>query len=177
MARFRAEKEELEKYSGLLRLLQVLSCLVVFVAGIIIGLTTSSHMKYYFTTQSLIFSDSRYSLKENCTIVKSCSEDECLKIERFIRPINLTHTMTDSELYWRASMVPFREEYPYDRTPKVAFMFLTRGPLPMLPLWERFFKGHEQYFSIYIHAQPGFRLNVSEKSPFFRREIPSEVCS
>ncbi|CAI5963568.1 unnamed protein product, partial [Closterium sp. NIES-64] len=31
-------------------------------------------------------------------------------------------------------------------------MFLTRGPLPLAPLWERFFRGARGHFSIYIHA-------------------------
>ncbi|GJP41204.1 hypothetical protein CLOM_g879 [Closterium sp. NIES-68] len=35
---------------------------------------------------------------------------------------------------------------------RIAFLFMTRGPLPLAPLWERFFKGHEGRFSIYVHA-------------------------
>uniref|UniRef100_A0A2N9II36 Uncharacterized protein n=1 Tax=Fagus sylvatica TaxID=28930 RepID=A0A2N9II36_FAGSY len=67
------------------------------------------------------------------------------------------------------------EEYPYKRIPKVAFMFLTRGPLPMLPLWERFFLGKDkEKFSIYVHSPPGFDLNVSKDSPFYGRQIPSQ---
>ncbi|CAI0378092.1 unnamed protein product [Linum tenue] len=54
-------------------------------------------------------------------------------------------------------------------------MFLTRGPLPLLPLWERFFKGHGKYFSIYVHTDPGYVLNVSSGSPFYGRQIPSKV--
>ncbi|KAF7144267.1 hypothetical protein RHSIM_Rhsim05G0116100 [Rhododendron simsii] len=72
-------------------------------------------------------------------------------------------------------MVPKDAEFPYSRVPKVAFMFLTRGPLPLLPLWERFFKGHEKLFSIYVHALPGYELNVSDTSPFYRPQIPSQI--
>ncbi|CAI9770158.1 unnamed protein product [Fraxinus pennsylvanica] len=54
-------------------------------------------------------------------------------------------------------------------------MFLTRGPLPMLPLWERFFKGQKKVkYSIYVHAPPGFELNVSSTSVFYRCQIPSQ---
>ncbi|CAD6269487.1 unnamed protein product [Miscanthus lutarioriparius] len=45
------------------------------------------------------------------------------------------------ELLWAASWRPSVRRYPYRRTPKVAFMFLTRGPLPLAPLWDRFFAG------------------------------------
>ncbi|CAF2068597.1 hypothetical protein Bca4012_086876 [Brassica carinata] len=41
--------------------------------------------------------------------------------------------------------------------PKIAFMFLTPGALPFEPLWEMFLRGHENKFSIYVHA--------SKKSP------------
>ncbi|GJP32796.1 hypothetical protein CLOM_g17400 [Closterium sp. NIES-68] len=35
---------------------------------------------------------------------------------------------------------------------RIAFMFLTRGPLPLAPLWEKFFRGARGRFTIYIHA-------------------------
>lgn len=90
----------------------------------------------------------------------------------------MSHSMSDEELLWRASLMPKKEGYPYKRVPKVAFMFLTRGPLPMLPLWEKFFDGQDpDLFSIYVHAPPGFDLNVSKDSPFYHREIPSQVRS
>ncbi|CAI9096152.1 OLC1v1032235C1 [Oldenlandia corymbosa var. corymbosa] len=45
-------------------------------------------------------------------------------------PQNLWHSMSDEELLWRASMVPHNVKSPFNCTPKVAFMFLTRGSLP-----------------------------------------------
>ncbi|KAJ8769825.1 hypothetical protein K2173_008232 [Erythroxylum novogranatense] len=83
------------------------------------------------------------------------------------------HSMNDKELLWRASMVP-QIEYPYNRTPKVAFMFLTRGRLPLAPLWEKFFKGHEGLYSIYIHTSPEFSDEPPESSIFCNRRIPSK---
>lgn len=75
-------------------------------------------------------------------------------------------------------MVPRKRDYPFTRVPKVAFMYLTRGPLPMLPLWEKFFDGQEsQLYSIYVHALPGYELNVSTTSPFYGRQIPSQVTA
>lgn len=60
-------------------------------------------------------------------------------------------------------------------TPKIAFMFLVRGPLPMEEMWERFFKGHEGQFSIYMHAStPGFDCDSSLNTTTFKgKQIPS----
>ncbi|XVF75075.1 hypothetical protein PTKIN_Ptkin13bG0159200 [Pterospermum kingtungense] len=177
MPRGRGDKDDGEKHVGLLKLVQVLSFLVVFVAGIIIGLATSAHINTYFSSQAQLFSTSTAtsfrvsSTRANCTQTPC---QDCLTMDAFLHPTNLTHRMSDSELFWRASMMPYKNEYPFLRVPKVAFMFLTRGPLPMLPLWERFFKGHQKYFSIYLHTPPAFHLNVSSDSPFYAREIPSQ---
>ncbi|CAN7040106.1 unnamed protein product [Brassica oleracea var. botrytis] len=200
MARGRAgEKEEGEKHIGLLKLAQTLSFLLIFMAGIIIGLAASSHIDRYFnslpTTAFSSSSSSSAALQtvpdySNCTVVhRDCAggDDEnhdddaakrkdrdCWSVEGFVRPENLSHGMSDDELFWRASMVPVKEGYPYERAPKVAFMFLTRGPLPMLPLWEKFFRGNEKYLSVYVHTPPGYDMNVSSGSAFYDRQIPSQ---
>ncbi|KAI3695097.1 hypothetical protein L1987_78085 [Smallanthus sonchifolius] len=97
-------------------------------------------------------------------------------MESFRFPRNLSHGMTDEELLWRASLVPENAHYPFDRMPKIAFMFLTRGPLPLLPLWERFFEGQDvMKYSIYVHTHPGFELGVSNSSVFYNRQIPSQA--
>ena len=93
----------------------------------------------------------------------------------WIAPKELSHSMSDKELMWRASMVPYIEKYPYNRMRKVAFMFLTRGRLPLGPLWEKFFKGHEGRYSIYLHASPEFTEEPPESSVFYKRRIPSKV--
>ncbi|XP_073005711.1 glycosyltransferase BC10-like [Typha latifolia] len=85
----------------------------------------------------------------------------------------LMHNMSDEELFWLASFVPQVRKYPFKRVPKVAFMFLTRGPLPLAPLWEKFFKGHEGLYSIYVHSMPGFRPGFLPSSVFYGRQIPS----
>ncbi|KAI8021963.1 Glycosyltransferase BC10 [Camellia lanceoleosa] len=183
MARNRAERDDLDKSPGSITkdssvgLLRILIVLIFFVVGVVIGLTSSSHINQYFTVQTDQFYEN-YALppmtaiasRKNCT----CEKEDCLSMDSYLRPNNLTHSMSDKELFWRASMMPKKEDYPYSRVPKVAFMFLTRGPLPLVPLWERFFKGHEEQFSIYVHALPGYELNVSTTSPFYRRQIPSK---
>ncbi|XP_039798819.1 glycosyltransferase BC10-like isoform X2 [Panicum virgatum] len=85
----------------------------------------------------------------------------------------LDHSMTDEDLLWRASFRPGVRRYPFRRVPKLAFMFLTRGPLPLAPLWERFFRGNEGRYSIYVHALPSYRTNFTSESVFYRRQIPS----
>lgn len=179
MARLRVEKDDASsdssRHIGLLKLVQILSFLVVFVAGIIIGLCTSTQINNYFTSQSRLFFTSNKISGENCTIVRPCKRIDCLSMESFVHPRNLSHRMSDEELFWRASLLPSKEDYPFRRVPKVAFMFLTRGPLPMIPLWERFFRGHDKYFSVYVHTPRDFVLNVSRDSPFYRRQIPSKV--
>ena len=90
-------------------------------------------------------------------------------------PLNLLHTMSDKELFWRASLVPQLKDCPFTRVPKIAFMFLTKGPLPLAPLWERFFKGHEGQYSIYIHSLPSYEAKFEPTSVFHGRQIPSQV--
>ena len=94
----------------------------------------------------------------------------------WIRPQwSLMHEMTDEELFWRASLVPQVKNYPFERVPKIAFMFLAVGPLPLYPLWEKFFDGHERFYSIYIHSLPAYRANFPRSSPFHGRQIPSQT--
>ncbi|KAG6522790.1 glycosyltransferase BC10-like [Zingiber officinale] len=50
------------------------------------------------------------------------------------------------------------------KNPKIAFMFLTPGSLPLEKLWEKFFQGHDGRFSIYVHASREKPVHVS---PFF----------
>ncbi|KAI4355549.1 hypothetical protein L6164_004310 [Bauhinia variegata] len=106
----------------------------------------------------------------------SCFE-EAASLESWIRPpSSLMHNMNDSDLFWRASFVPRIKNYPFERNPKIAFMFLTKGPLPMQPLWERFFKGHEGLYSIYVHSLPSYTADFEPSSVFYRRQIPSQVA-
>lgn len=91
-------------------------------------------------------------------------------------PESCKHDMKDEELIWRASMVPRVRDFPFKRRPKIAFMFLTRGSLPLAPLWERFFEGHEGSYSIYVHSQPSFNATAPEGGPIFQgRRVPSKV--
>lgn len=191
MARIR-EKEDVEsRFSApvsmtmadsSISLLKLMSILIVFVFGVVIGLISSANINRYFTFQgdefdfkSYYFDTEQFSPESQKRVV-NCGRDNCMSIESFTRVPTLSHRMTDDELFWRASLVPEKEEFPFKRVPGVAFMFMTRGPLPMLPLWERFFGGQDtEKYSIYVHTAPGFELDVSNSSVFYRRQIPSQV--
>lgn len=110
-------------------------------------------------------------------ILQPCIEEQPKNnLDSWIRsPSNLMHTMSDKELFWRASFVPQIKKYPFARVPKIAFMFLTKGPLPLAPLWERFFKGHSLY-SIYIHSLPSYEPRFPSTSVFYDRQIPSQIA-
>ncbi|KAJ7975147.1 Core-2/I-branching beta-1,6-N-acetylglucosaminyltransferase family protein [Quillaja saponaria] len=84
------------------------------------------------------------------------------------------HDMTEEELLWKASMVPKIADYPFNFTPKVAFLFLTKGPVLLAPLWEKFFEGNKGHYSIYVHSNPSFNETVPEDSVFHGRRIPSK---
>ncbi|CAN1181166.1 Glycosyltransferase BC10 [Linum perenne] len=100
------------------------------------------------------------------------------------------HSMSDDELFRRASMESrISNDHPLiPTTPKLAFMFLIKeGSSPYLaPLWELFFKGHNQsYYSIYLHVSslhdhdPHHHTNSSTLQPptssiFYNRIIPSK---
>lgn len=95
--------------------------------------------------------------------------------EQTISTKDLWHSMSDEELIWRASMVPVVIDPPFNWTPKVAFLFLTKGRIPLAPLWEKFFDGHDRYFSIYLHTSPEYTYEPPESSVFYKRRIPSKV--
>lgn len=148
-----------------IRLLQILLLLLVLSLGIsVVGI----HMIKFLKIQHLesVAPTTLISMYDHGTVT----------LDSFIRPpLNVWHTMNDSELLWRASMVPRRNGYPFKRVPKLAFMFLTKGSLPFAPLWEMFFKGNEGLYSIYVHSLPNYKSSFSKSSVFYRRYIPSQV--
>jgi len=92
-----------------------------------------------------------------------------------LAPSGVIHNMTDEELFWRASMAPKAHRTPYRRVPKIAFLFLVRGELPLRPLWEKFFAGHQELYSIYVHPDPSYTGSLPPDSVFYGRMIPSKV--
>ncbi|GAV80279.1 Branch domain-containing protein [Cephalotus follicularis] len=104
------------------------------------------------------------------------SFEEASSIESWIRTQSgLRHAMNDTELFWRASFSPRIKHYPFKRVGKIAFMFLAKGPLPLAPLWQKFFDGHEGHYSIYIHSTPSYVSSFPPTSVFYNRQIPSQL--
>lgn len=146
----------------------VLFFFVLLGSGILLGVVASLHVMGYF--KESVFSEHCRVGNSLVSFIKPDSSNQF-----WLTPGGFYHTMTDEELLWRASIVPHREGFPLERRKKIAFMFLTKGPLPLAPLWEKYFKGHKGLYSIYVHALPGYKLEVSSPSVFYGRQIPSKV--
>ncbi|CAO2830109.1 unnamed protein product [Amaranthus hypochondriacus] len=59
--------------------------------------------------------------------------------------------------------------------PKIAFLFLVKKTIPLGRLWEKFFKGHEGYYTIYVHSDPSFNSSSKDEGGVFHgRRIPSK---
>ncbi|KAF0900795.1 hypothetical protein E2562_035292 [Oryza meyeriana var. granulata] len=153
-------------------LVKLVTVAVIFMAGVVIGLSASANVsRYYYNSHTELFFPAT-------TYGASCDRADCAPaFKSFVHPPHLAHSMSDRELFWRASLVPAADEFPFQRVPKVAFLFMTRGPLPFAPLWDRFFRGHQGLYSVYVHTLPDYKLNVSKNSAFYGRQIPSEEVS
>nr|AFK34567.1 unknown [Lotus japonicus] len=165
------------------QLLRYLGFLLLLAFGVTIGMIISFY--YKSCTISLQFSQFSLSASQKPPPVspppppmlqpikrpKVSHVSHIAGLKEFLQPSHVIHDMSDEELLWRASMTPKIHDYPFRRVPKVAFLFLVRSNVPLAPLWEVFFRGHEGYFSIYVHSHPSY--NGSDKSPLFRgREFP-----
>ncbi|KAK1626298.1 hypothetical protein QYE76_000613 [Lolium multiflorum] len=161
-------------------LLKAITVLLVLVTGVLIGFAASANISrcYFYTPSSSSSSSDHHrhlqvggdgddsnsnSKTEQTQQQMQGSSPSPPSFMDFVHPGSpWGHTMSDEELFWRASMVPRVEEYPYQRVPKVAFLFLTRGPLPFARLWERFFRGHNGLYSVYVHALPNYVLKHAD---------------
>ena len=145
-------------------LIKTVAVLVIFTTGVFIGFSATSHFSHNKSRE--FFTPALYT---------KITENDPESFENFLKPKSLKHNMSDEELFWRASLLSNKRNYPYKRVPKVAFLFLTRRDLPLAPLWERFLHGYEEQYSVYVHSLPNYKLKVSISSPFHGREIPSQV--
>jgi len=156
-------------------LLKLVTATVIFMGGVVLGLSVSGSVARYYYNSShaeLFFPATTFGCDPRD---RDCGMG--LAFKAFVHPPRLAHSMTDDELFWRASLVPKAEDFPFQRVPKVAFLFMTRGPIPFVPLWDKFFRGHQGLYSVYVHTVPDYKLNVSKNSAFYGRQIPSEEVS
>lgn len=81
--------------------------------------------------------------------------------------------LTDAEITSEAVIREILRTPPIQsKNPKIAFMFLTPGSLPFEKLWDKFFYGHEDRLTVYVHASKEKPIHVS---PYFvGRDIHSE---
>lgn len=156
----------------------IIFCLSVAFIVLVLGMIINDHFKRFVLYEDLSLS----SLNAFPPLIFSLPSPQCMQrcnrshtLQEWILPGELSHSMSDNELMWRASMAPRILEPPFNRTPKIAFMFLTRGRLPLAPLWEMFFKGNEGLFSIYLHSSPEFDYEPPGSSVFYKRRVPSKV--
>lgn len=164
--------------NGRLPLVNLLSWFFFFVCGLTFGIILCFHYKSFsfnlqLTNGQFSFFTSQSTLPLPTDKITSNTSRVGSK-EYLERPYNVAHNMTDEELLWRASMTPRIQEYPFPYNSKIAFMFLTRGPVLLSPLWEKFFEGNEGLYSIYVHSDPSFNESEPESSVFHGRRIPSK---
>ncbi|KAK8482928.1 hypothetical protein V6N13_017559 [Hibiscus sabdariffa] len=159
-------------FNAQMHFFNVLSYFLLFGCGLSLGVILSFHLKNY----SFALHITQLPLSSRSAAPPSLvNETLRVGLTEFLKPPNAMHDMDDGELLWRASMSPRIPQYPFDRVPKVAFLFLTKGPVTLAPLWEKFFKGHQGLYSIYVHSDPSFNLSEPEGSVFHGRRIPSKV--
>ncbi|KAJ6910665.1 glycosyltransferase BC10-like [Populus alba x Populus x berolinensis] len=162
-------------FNAQLQLINVLSFLFLFGCGLVTGVVLSSYLK----NASFNLHVTQFSVSTTTTTTVPLATLPTFKLPRVglkehLEVPDVKHDMDEKELLWRASMTPRIREYPFDRVPKVAFMFLTKGPVLMAPLWERFFQGHEGLYSIYVHSSPSYNESEPESPVFHGRRIPSK---
>ncbi|KAD4983062.1 hypothetical protein E3N88_19733 [Mikania micrantha] len=173
-------------FNAPLHLSNLLSLMLFFVFGLCFGIILTFHLKNVsFNLQFTQFSRSNTTTTEaalaaisdlvTVTVPEATLTPEKVGLRSYLTPPEPMHDMTDEELIWRASMAPKVRDYPFERTPKIAFMFLTRGPVVLAPLWEKFFKGNDGLYSIYVHSSDSSaNVTVPEDSVFYGRRIPSK---
>ncbi|CAI8594546.1 unnamed protein product [Vicia faba] len=61
--------------------------------------------------------------------------------------------------------------------PKIAFLFIARNRLPLEMVWDAFFRGGNNNFSILVHPRPGFVLNeaTTRSSYFLNRQVNNSI--
>ncbi|QHO13305.1 uncharacterized protein DS421_15g514360 [Arachis hypogaea] len=178
-----------------LYLLNFFSYVLVFGFGLLIGITLTLSLKttFNFSLKNITFqlqhslppppqiSTNKLSMNSSSLVINNnnkrvVNNTTRIGLGEFLKaPRKAMHDMNEEELLWRASIAPKIHKTPFNYTPKVAFMFLTKGPLPLAPLWERFFKGiNQEFYSIYVHPLPSFNGTFNQTSVFHGRTIPSK---
>ncbi|KAK4256557.1 hypothetical protein QN277_006265 [Acacia crassicarpa] len=169
-------------FSPQLHLVNFFSHLLLFGSGLLIGITLALCLPY---SSPLSFQIQQQLPSTSPSPPRSVSVNQTNGMATLVNRHGLRdllraddqkamHDMNEQELLWRASLVPKIKEVPFKHKPRVAFMFLTKGPVLLAPLWERFFKGNKGLYSIYVHSHPCFNETLPQSSVFYGRRIPSK---
>ncbi|CAN6451563.1 unnamed protein product [Victoria cruziana] len=152
-------------------------CCLLCGSGTMVGMIIGCYMKPHVVPADHEYPATTHMAHTSPVLPPPCpaSTASSPALHEWIAPSQLMHSMTDEELMWRASMVPRIADYPHKIVPKVAFMFLTRGTIPLAPFWVKFFKGHDGLFTIYMHGPPSYGSEASDRSVFHGRRIPSQA--
>nr|XP_043625915.1 glycosyltransferase BC10-like [Erigeron canadensis] len=151
-------------------------CVVMAVIVFVLGTFVTSHYKTILVPKDMYFPQFTTITRTHSSSVYLCHRSSPSSLTHGVEFIDttgivdLSHSMSDDELIKKAMKVPSVAEYPK----KVAFMFLARGHLPLGLFWEKFFKGNEGLFSIYLHTSPDFVYEPPSSSVFYKRSIPSK---
>ncbi|KAL2942227.1 50S ribosomal protein L13 [Bienertia sinuspersici] len=156
---------------------------LVFVCGIIIGTTYSTNIdigNLFVTFKVINTTNSSYPPPLILSTTSSSPLPPPLW-EPSSAPTFL-HNMEDEQLLQRANSIAHKDKMNNNKTidkilvskPKIAFMFLVRGALPLGPLWDKFFRGYEGLYTIYVHASPLYNQTYPKHSVFHGRRIPSK---
>ncbi|KAI3731596.1 hypothetical protein L1987_62785 [Smallanthus sonchifolius] len=150
-------------------------CLVMSMFVFLLGTFIVGHYKTIIVPYNMYFPQLTAVIQTDQSSIHLCHESlrSSFSSSEFTDStdfVDLWHPMSDNELMEKASNVPRIVEGPW----KVAFMFLTRDHLPLGLLWEKFFKGHEDLFSIYLHTSPDFNYEPPNSSVFYKRRISSK---
>ncbi|TVU22071.1 hypothetical protein EJB05_31748 [Eragrostis curvula] len=169
------------------KLLNVVPMLLFFSLGFVLGMTSNSKFPNFYMpfvsplpppslppSPPPLLPPSPPPLSPPPPAPSASPQNQQVGLMRELAPSSVMHNMTDEELLWWASMAPKVRSTPYRRVPKVAFLFLSRGDLPLRPLWEKFFAGHEGLYSIYMHTDPEYTGSPPKDSVFYGRMIPSQ---
>lgn len=174
----------LKLFNDQIHLVNLFSHLVLFGSGLLIGITLALCLKDLSPLDFEIQKPS--SSSSSSPSPPAPTSNQTLKVANFTRNglrdflrsgEKAMHDMKEEELLWRASLVPRIRQLPFKQSPKIAFLFLTKGPVLLAPLWEMFFKGNEGFYSIYVHSHPYFNQTLPESSVFYGRRIPSKVSN
>ncbi|KAI4331495.1 hypothetical protein MLD38_029681 [Melastoma candidum] len=168
-----------------LRLLRLVPFLLLFASGVALGFALFFYLYQYplqptpaYTISSPLLSPTRTPQQPippppPAPLLFPISNGTALRT--FLNLPDVSRYMDDRELLRMASAAPRTLEKTSPNVPKVAFMFLVRGGVPLAPLWDEFFHGYQGKYSVYVHSSPGFELTAPSTSAFHGRNIPSKA--